>query len=157
LRTFSLVKGLPVYDRETGKVLGKISDLCFTENGKIEGFMIEGKGFFERRRYIPIRFVTAIGANGVMVINSSSIKHATNTKEGYSLYTHRRIAGKPVITSAGEKLGLLEDVYFHENLGTIEGYEISDGFFADLTEGKKRIDNATLTIGEEAIIVDTSI
>jgi uncharacterized protein YrrD len=157
LRIFSLVKGLPVYEKETGKVLGKIRDLCFTNAGKIEGFMMECKGFFGRSRYIPLTAISAIGTDGVIVADPSSIKHTFLPEQGYSLYTHRGLAGKPVITSTGEKLGLLDDVYFHEHLGTIEGYEITDGFFADLTEGKKFIKTAPMTIGEEAIIVNTTV
>jgi uncharacterized protein YrrD len=157
LRTFSLVKGLPVYEQETGKMLGKVSDLCFTNTGKIEGLIMECKKFFERCRYIPMSAITAIGTDGVIVAVSSAIQHVNLSEQSYSLYTHRGIAGKPVITSKGEKLGLLDDVYFHEHLGTIEGYEITEGFFADVTEGKKRIQTVPLTVGEEAIIVNTIV
>lgn len=155
MRTFSVVKDLPVIDGETGKVLGKIIDLRFTSSGAIKGFIMDGKGVFERARYIPLDAIEAVGSDCVIISDPSLLGHDTSSSEGYSLYTHRRIAGKPVFTSSGEKLGLLEDVYFHEQLGKIEGYEISAGFFADLTEGKKRIDTAPLTIGEEAIIINT--
>ena len=44
-----------------------------------------------------------------------------------------------MISKEGERLGLLEDVYFLEEVGTIVGYELSDGFFSDIMEGKRVI------------------
>ena len=34
----------------------------------------------------------------------------------------------------GRELGWVEDVYFREELGTLVGYELSDGFLADVLE-----------------------
>ena len=42
-----------------------------------------------------------------------------------------------MMTKEGERLGILEDVYFMEEVGTIVGYELSDGFFSDIMEGKR--------------------
>ena len=44
-----------------------------------------------------------------------------------------------MISEEGEPLGFLKDVYFQEEVGTIVGYEITDGFFSDITEGKQVI------------------
>ena len=60
-----------------------------------------------------------------------------------------------MITKEGERLGFLEDVYFMEEVGTIIGYELSDGFFSDIMEGKRviRADQPP-AIGKDAIIVN---
>lgn len=63
--------------------------------------------------------------------------------------------GKPMVTYNGENIGLLEDVYIQENLGTIVGYEVSDGFFADISEGRKVLENTSISIGEDTIVVNT--
>jgi uncharacterized protein YrrD len=157
LQTFSHIKGLPVYEQKTGKTVGKISDICFTNNGAVQGFAVESKGWFARHRYLPFSAVQAVGTDGVIIKDAASLQPFSSFQTGYSLYSERGIAGKPVITADGKRLGLLEDVYFHGQLGIIGGYEITDGFFADLTEGKKRIDAAPFTAGEEAIIVNTTM
>ncbi|GMN98166.1 PRC-barrel domain-containing protein [Parageobacillus thermoglucosidasius] len=154
MRTFSHMKGLPVYEQKTGKNVGKISDICFTNTGKVQGFIVESKGWFARHRYLPLHGVQAFGTDGVIVYDDALLR-SSSLPAGYSLYSERGIAGKPVITADGQKLGLLEDVYFHGQLGIIGGYEITEGFFADLTEGKKRMDAVPFTVGEEAIIVNT--
>jgi uncharacterized protein YrrD len=62
-----------------------------------------------------------------------------------------------MISKSGESLGLLQDVYFHEELGTIVGYEITDGFFSDITDGKQIIHSEKPpAIGKDAIIVDVN-
>ena len=60
-----------------------------------------------------------------------------------------------MISKEGERLGFLEDVYFMEEVGTIIGYELSDGFFSDIMEGKRviRADQPP-AIGKDAIIVN---
>ncbi|BDG46363.1 MULTISPECIES: PRC-barrel domain-containing protein [Parageobacillus] len=157
MRTFSHMKGLPVYEQKTGKNVGKISDICFTNTGKVQGFIVESKGWFARHRYLPLHGIQAFGADGVVVYDAALLRSFSSLPTGYSLYSERGIAGKPVITADGQKLGLLEDVYFHGQLGIIGGYEITEGFFADLTEGKKRMDAVPFTVGEEAIIVNTTM
>ncbi len=55
----------------------------------------------------------------------------------------------------GEKLGIVEDVYFQEELGTIVGYECTDGFFSDLKEGKRVVKtDEPPAIGKDTIIVN---
>ena len=59
------------------------------------------------------------------------------------------------MTAEGERLGFLEDVYFLEEVGTIIGYEISDGFFSDMMEGKRVIKaEQPPAIGKDAIIIN---
>lgn len=58
------------------------------------------------------------------------------------------------MTTNGQKLGHITDVYFMEELGKIIGYEISDGFVSDITEGRKIIQIPNKIIfGEDAILV----
>ncbi|WML47425.1 PRC-barrel domain-containing protein [Neobacillus sp. PS3-34] len=61
------------------------------------------------------------------------------------------------MTKRGNSVGLLKDVYFLEELGTIVGYEYTDGFFSELSEGKRVINSVEPpAIGKDAIIVDAN-
>ncbi|WP_078545443.1 PRC-barrel domain-containing protein [Litchfieldia alkalitelluris] len=154
MRTFSLLKGVPVYQSETGKKLGYVSDIYLSEHGTIEGLLMDGKGLFQRDRLIPIESVSSFGHDGVMVASEIELQPIQKDKSKHFLYSHHGLYRKPVLSSEGEKLGLLEDVYFREEMGTIIGYELTDGFFADITEGKRVVKTtAPLTIGEEVIVV----
>jgi uncharacterized protein YrrD len=156
LRTFSLLKDLPIYDEKSAEELGRVSDLCLTSDGKVNALIMKGKGLFERDRVVPIESISSIGDDGVMVSDRTLLELLDNEADTptYFLHTHHGLFRKPLLSSEGQKLGLLEDVYFTEEVGTIIGYEVTDGFFADITEGKKVIKtNEPLKIGEDVIVV----
>lgn len=157
MRTFSSLKDLPIYHKESGKELGRVIDLCFDENGIVNGLMMDPKGFLKKHILIPLSEIASFGLDGVMV-SHEPIDGQTNDKLKKTHFLqsgHDRVIGKPLVTTEGEKLGLVEDVYFKEELGTIVGYEVTDGFFADMAEGRKIYKTVNpLTIGENIIIVD---
>lgn len=153
MRTFSLLKGLPVYEMQKGKKIGEVCDLNISTNGSVKGLIIKKGGIFKKSQTIDIQDVSSFGWDGVMIDNDQVIKALTKPPE-FTLQHHQQLQGKIVMTTEGEKLGILEDVYFMEELGTIVGYEISDGFFSDVTEGKQVVKTSeSPAIGEDAIIV----
>lgn len=156
MRTLSNVKGLPVFDIETGQELGEINDLCFNDKGTVRGLLMDTKGWLKRDKVIPLSAIHSIGFDSIMISKAEQLYPKRNKKEKeYFLQDHQKgLIGKSLLTTEGEKLGLVDDVYFLEELGTIVGYEVTDGFFADILEGKKVIKtNSPLTISDKAIVV----
>ncbi len=66
----------------------------------------------------------------------------------------RKLKGRPVIKASGRELGWVEDVYFREEMGTLIGYELSDGFLSDVLSGRKVLKPGALhlTWGKDVII-----
>ncbi|MBM7660714.1 uncharacterized protein YrrD [Bacillus mesophilus] len=154
MRTFTLIKGMPVYDSSTGKALGVVSDLMVSNEGVIRAVMLDVKGLFERDRLISIDKVLSIGTDGVMLEDRSSLQSGIVEEPDHFLCDHD-LVGKLLFTKEGEKLGIVDDVYFDANLGTILGYEVSEGFFADLSEGKKNVKtNHPLQFGEDIVLIE---
>ncbi len=142
-----------LYDTASGKKIGRITDFCIEEPGIVKGLLIDGKGMFHRTKFLRYETIHSIGEDGVM---AKDPKLSPVIKEHGKIYFHHYhgIKGKSFITSEGDKLGLLEDVYFEEKTGTIVGYEVTDGFFADIAEGKKIIKNPSdLIIGKDTVVV----
>ncbi|MFC0270109.1 PRC-barrel domain-containing protein [Metabacillus herbersteinensis] len=156
MRTFSKLKGLPIYSNQSAELLGYVSDLCFSHEGYVIGLKMDGKGIFKRDRFAPIEAIQAIGEHGVMISAVESLLSFQDLKTHYCYQTYEHLRFKAVLTAQGERLGLLDDVYFSEKMGTIEAYELTNGFFADLTEGKKVIkaSGQPLTISKDAIVMD---
>jgi uncharacterized protein YrrD len=153
LRTFSLLKGLPVVDINIGKILGKVSDLTLSDNGEVKSLIVEPKRLFNRKRTINLLNISSFGHDGVMV-NSRNLS-INSKKDNHYLCHYHGLLGKWLYSTEGEKLGILNDVYFDENLGTILGYEVSEGFFADISEGKKIIyTSSPLQFGEDMILIE---
>jgi uncharacterized protein YrrD len=154
LRTFSLLKGQPVFESKTGARIGEVTDLWITNEGAVKGLIVKKGVFFKQSFFLNIQDVSSFGWDGVMIDDQGYLEKLKTSPE-YTLTHQHSLSGKMLITKSGESLGLLEDVYFHEELGTIVGYEITDGFFSDISEGKQVIHSGEPpAIGKDAIIVD---
>jgi uncharacterized protein YrrD len=153
LRTFSLLKGLPVYELAGGKKLGEVCDVSISSDGSVVGLLVKKGAFIKKTCQIKITEVASFGSDGVMVNNQSALKQLESEPE-YTFEHNQSLAGKKLLSNEGEQLGLLEDVYFMEELGTIVGYELTDGFFSDIANGKRVIKSiGPPAIGKDAIIV----
>jgi uncharacterized protein YrrD len=154
LRTFSLLKGQPVFETKSGTKIGEITDLCISSTGKVNGLLVKKGIFFKQLYLLEIEKVASFGWDGVMVQDSSCLEKLKVSPE-YTLNHQHSLDGMMMLSKSGESLGLLTDVYFQEELGTIVGYEITDGFFSEITEGKQVIQSGKpVAIGKDAIIVD---
>jgi uncharacterized protein YrrD len=130
-----------------------VCDICLAENGEIEGILVKKGALIKKPWLIPLHAIASFGTDGIMLeddVNFQPVKGSYHILDG-----REKLVGKPLLSAEGEKLGILQDVYFHEELGTILGYECSDGFFADITEGKRVFkSDAPPKIGKDAIIVN---
>ncbi|WP_338024081.1 PRC-barrel domain-containing protein [Bacillus mesophilum] len=154
LRTFSLLKGLTVFNASTGDKLGSICDLFISQEGLVKGLLLKKGALLKKTFLIDINDVSSFGWDGVMIPSPAVMKPIQKGGE-YTCESHNRLTGKMLMTKEGEKLGLLEDVYFSEEVGTIVGYECTDGFFSDMLEGKHVIKTEEPpAIGKDAIIVN---
>lgn len=154
MRTFSLLKGQPVFETKNGLKIGEISDLCISKRGTVEGLIVKKGVLFKQSFFLNIERVESFGWDGVMIEDASQLE---KLKESPDYTLAQSLEGMMMISKSGESLGMLKDVYFREELGTIVGYEITDGFFSEITEGKQIIQSGKpLTIGKDAIIVDVN-
>ncbi|MCM3179841.1 PRC-barrel domain-containing protein [Cytobacillus horneckiae] len=154
MRTFSLLKGLSVIEVDSGNCLGEVCDLSISHDGLVKGLLVKTGSFFKKTYFLDINDVSSFGWDGVM-IPKGSIMHPLTKDQTFTVAGENRLAGKMMMTREGDRLGLLEDVYFHEEVGTIVGYELSDGFFSDVLEGKKVVKTEEPpAIGKDAIIVN---
>lgn len=153
MRTFSLLKGMPVYDRN-GELLGEVCDICIGDEGMVTDLLLQMKGFIGKKLRVPVQSISSFGEDGIMVDSNGQCSKYQELDDEYTMHHGRPLAKKMTMTPQGEQLGMLDDVYFLEKEGTIVGYELTDGFFSDITEGKRII--RTLippSIGKDAIIV----
>ncbi|MBT2754623.1 PRC-barrel domain-containing protein [Mesobacillus foraminis] len=154
MRTFSLLKGLPVINLQDGTRLGDICDLSVSGDGRVKALLLKKGTFIKKTFSIKVENVDSFGWDGVMVKDQSVLEALQGPPE-FTLEHQGKLSGKMMYSQEGEQLGLFEDVYFQEELGTIVGYELTDGFFSDITTGKRVIKAADPpAIGKDAIIVN---
>ncbi|MEH7442280.1 PRC-barrel domain-containing protein [Bacillus sp. JJ1122] len=153
MRTFSLLKGLPVYELASGQKLGEVCDVSISSNGSVVGLLVKKGAFIKKTCQVKVDNVASFGCDGIMVNNLSALE-PMETEPEYTFEHNQSLAGKMLLSEEGEQLGLVDDVYFMEELGTIVGYELTDGFFSDITNGKRVIKSiGPPAIGKDAIIV----
>ncbi|MGM9928276.1 MAG: PRC-barrel domain-containing protein [Bacillus sp. (in: firmicutes)] len=151
MRTLAALKGLPVYDKQ-GNKQGHVIDLVLSE-GTVTGLLITRPTLFKRTCLLALQDVISIGPDGISakpITNTPSLNH----EQVFTLQHQRAIANQKIITDQGEELGILDDVYFNEQLGTIVAYEISNGFFSDITDGKQIVQtHEPPSLGQDAIVI----
>lgn len=154
LRKFSLLKGLPVIELKSGMTMGEVSDLQISSDGNVKGLLVQKGAFLKKTYSLDINDVSSFGWDGVMVHEQSVLQPLKNRSD-YTFENENKLAGKVMMSREGEKLGFLEDVYFQEEVGKIVGYELSDGFFSDMLEGKRVVKtDMPPAIGKDTIIVN---
>lgn len=154
MRTFSLLKGLPVIELKTGEKIAEVTDISVTKDGNVTGLLVKKGGFIKRTFLLKVRDVVSYGGDGVMIQNGN-VFEPVQTPPEFTFEHHERLSGRMMLSQDGNELGLLQDVYFLEEVGTIVGYELTDGFFSDITDGKRVIKTVTPpAIGKDAIIVN---
>lgn len=154
MRTFSLLRGLSVIVLSNGKTIGEVNDLFISPQGLVKGLWVKNHSFIRKSFFLDIKDVSSFGWDGVMIENPDVLT-AIQRHSDFTIASENRLAGRMMMTREGDRLGLLQDVYFNEEMGTIVGYELSDGFFSDVLEGKKVVKaSCAPAIGKDAIIVN---
>lgn len=156
LRKSRDVIGLPVIVSETGEQIGTVRDLLFDGRQNLRGVLLEKDGWVRRGRFIAVENIAAFGTDAVMIDSEDAVSPLGDEQREWVglLSGDRKLKGRPVIMASGRELGWVEDVYFREELGTLIGYELSDGFLADVFSGRKVLRPGTmhLTWGKDVII-----
>lgn len=148
---------MPVIGMKNGLNLGEVSDIQISGDGQVKGLLVQKGGFLKKTYFLYINDVSSFGSDGVMVYDQSVLQPVKN-KNDYTLESDNKLVGKVMMTREGEKLGFLEDVYFQEEVGKIVGYELSDGFFSDMLEGKRVVKtDKPPAIGKDTIIVNVKM
>jgi uncharacterized protein YrrD len=154
LRKSRDVIGLPVIAK-TGKVLGTAVDLLFDEAQRLRGVLLDGGGIFKRRKYVPAERIRSIGRDAVMVDSEGDVlplDHQAGQWIGLES-GDRKLGGKTVLLAGGIEAGSVTGVYFQEEVGILIGYELSDGWFGDLREGRKALMSEKPLIWGEDVLV----
>ncbi len=154
-------KGSDVIDKaivafNTGKRIARVQDIIFDQReNQILAFLIDEGGLFRSPRMVPLMSVQAIGVDAIVVPGADAIMAITASPTIEGIYRQNVVVkGTRLLTSDGQYLGTVADLYFDEKSGAIEGYEASGGLFADAYTGRSFIPAPhTLQIGRDITFV----
>jgi len=156
LRKAKDIIGLPVIEIASGKQLGHVKDIAMDADWRIAAVVVDTKHWFSGPKVVVCEKIVAFGDDAVTVTDEDCVEEMSDDSPWrYLDGDSGKVKGKPIVTVNGNQLGVVEDVYFEEKLGNkIVGYELTDGFISDLTDGRKWLPVPDrLTWGEDALIV----
>ncbi|MBD2410302.1 hypothetical protein FACHB389_30435 [Nostoc calcicola FACHB-389] len=140
----------------TGERIERIQDLIFDQQSdRLLGLLVDDGGLFRSARVIPFAQVQAIGLNAVIVPSKAAVVKIKKAPEIRAIVKRNNVLkGTRILTVNGRDLGTMIDLYFDEQTGVVEGYEVSGGLFADAYSGRCFVPATnTLKIGENFAFV----
>lgn len=132
------VMGLTVIDAKTEKRVGQVCDLIFDHTPRLQALLLEEDGWLRRKRLAPLKAIV-IGTDLVLLEDSEQLQpYGEKDHTWTSVFTGERcLKGRSLKLLNGSELGRVENVYFSREMGTIIGYELTDGLISDLIEGRR--------------------
>ncbi|HEY9644501.1 MAG TPA: PRC-barrel domain-containing protein, partial [Coleofasciculaceae cyanobacterium] len=160
MRKGSDILGKPVVAYETGEWISQVKDLIFDQDSnQLLGLLTREGGWFNDAEVIPFQSIQAIGSDAVIVPTDSALVRVSQLPEVRRILERNNILrGTHIMTTDGRNLGKMVDLYFDEQTGVIEGYEVSGGLFADAYSGRSYVPVPhTLKIGEHVAFVPSEV
>ncbi|MDR3543345.1 MAG: PRC-barrel domain-containing protein [Desulfosporosinus sp.] len=143
--------GLPVLDLKSGDSIGWVQDLVLdNDKDEVVGILLEGGHFFQSSKGIPRQAISAVGKDA-LTVRENTIEELKGTRWSDKV-------GNEVYTQGGDARGIIEDVFLDDSVDKIVGFEVSDGLFADLLNGRGIIFRPHVMIdGNDILIVDNQV
>ncbi|NMG19853.1 PRC-barrel domain-containing protein [Brasilonema bromeliae] len=156
MRKGSDLIGKVVITYDTGEQIDRVQDLIFDQDShQLLGLLVDEGGLFRATRVIPFTSIQAIGPNAVVVPSKKAVVKLRAVPEIKAIMKRNNVLrATRIFTVNGRDLGTMVDLYFDEETGSVEGYEVSGGLFADAYSGRSFVPAPqTLKIGEDVAFV----
>ncbi len=130
------IKGIPVISLQDGRRLGYVDGPVFDNNDCLTGFLLESRGLMPSRKYIALDNMLRVDRNSCVVYNSNSVEKLPVGTKSRRHSGHEDMLGKDVKNASGNSLGVVKDLVYSTETGSIQGLELSRGFIDDALEGR---------------------
>lgn len=141
--------GLPLLVGPDLRRVGRVQDVLVTRNGRrICGVTINAGGWFRPDRIFDYQAIRAVGPTCLLA------DRETYLDAGGDHHCGKQLLGKPILSSTGDEVGMMDDIHFHPSTGEVLALQISQGFVDDLLDGKQVLQQpGALLLGQEAILM----
>ena len=130
-------RGVPVVTLKNENRVGYLGEPIYNKEEEIQGFFVDGaKGI--GRRYVELDDILRLGKDRCVIYSEASIRKINKIRH---LMKERNplenSLGRDVYDGNGKSIGVVRDLAFSMETGTIEGVELSRGFMEDLRVGRR--------------------
>ncbi len=148
--------GLPVVNVATGERVATVRSLVIDlVSGRLQGLVVQRGSLFREPQAFQWQQLHAIGQDAVLVKDGEKTRPLPQLLEEIPpADTEEKLFGRQVLTTDGEAIGALQDVFFDPHSGTITHYLLADGLLQSLLEGSAVLPAPSQpVIGEEHVII----
>ncbi|MFB9993959.1 PRC-barrel domain-containing protein [Deinococcus oregonensis] len=160
-----MIKGKEILGRNivaisTGERVESVRDVIFDHQGnQVLGLLVDEGGWFHAAKVVPFEKIRSFGEDVIMIGSPDDV---SGTREdgrlSEALSSDVSLIGMTLLTTDGQNLGKIADVFFDESTGYVEGYEATGGLFSDLSSGRTFVPTPeSVQIGSDAAIVPISV
>ena len=135
-------KGVPVVCLKDEGRLGFVGEALYDGENNVKGFLLEGENGFTGKfvkKFIALEDILKLNNTVCVVYSSASVKKFSRKYDLKQKNDLEEIMGRSVMSEKGENLGVVHDMVFDIETGSLEGFELSKGFMNDMIEGRKVI------------------
>jgi len=147
MRRMREIIGLPVYKQQTGERLGWIKDILFDDKSNIvTGIILEKDSLLNSgTQRVARKHILACLKDCFFVdyYESGQVPGTSWSKK----------IGNQVYDREGEAKGTVGDIFVDNKVETVLGYEVTDGLFADLFNGREAVFEENIIAESQDIIV----
>ncbi|GGS19246.1 PRC-barrel domain-containing protein [Deinococcus knuensis] len=154
------ILGRPIIAVSSGERIDTVHDVIFDHQAnQVLGLLVDEGGWFSAAKAVPFGEIRSIGEDAIMVGAPDAV---TTTREDgrlkEALDSKSSLIGLTLMTTDGQNLGKIADVFFDEHTGRVEGYEATGGLFADLSSGRTFVPvPESVQIGVDTAIVPVEV
>ena len=160
-----MIKGKDILNRSiiavsTGEKVDRVHDVIFDHQAnQVLGLLVDEGGWFSAAKVVPFECIRSVGEDAIMIGTPDDV---TTTREDgrlkEALDSKTSLVGLTLLTTDGQNLGRIADVFFDEHTGRVEGYEATGGLFADLSSGRTFVPAPeSVQIGTDTAIVPVTV
>jgi uncharacterized protein YrrD len=148
------VVGRTVISIETGNRLGSISDVLLDDGTlRVVGFVVGG-GLLSQEQVLPFGEVKALAGDTVLAMPGATLVGAREWREqGAATVRISALAGRPLITAAGQRLGAVTDLLVDEQTAVVDALEVATSDLGGLRTRRSIVAATGARIGPHAVVV----
>lgn len=130
------IKGIPIVCLKDDSRVGFLMEPLYDETNSISGFLVDQIGLSFGRKFVALEDCLRIDKNNCIIYSDSVIRKLPKKQNYRRNSDMEKLLGRNVITRDGKGLGVVRDLVFDIETGSIEGFELSRGFMEDVVQGR---------------------
>ncbi|QGG48701.1 PRC-barrel domain-containing protein [Heliorestis convoluta] len=146
----------PIVSLEEGQKIGTVRGLIVDPKAmEVVALQVDQKGLFREQKVIPFSKVHSIGEAAIIVDKANQVQKATNLPQLFQLFKEKiAIIGNKVLTTEGEKIGIVNEYYLDRYTGKIISIELRGSFGDNWFQNKAVLPARSIrTISQNMILV----